>query len=93
MIYTGIIDNTGLESFVPKNKAKNVWREKLFVLRAMANPQRKPKVYECKPTKTQLKIITALLNREHFTLAEYAVRASRNYRVIWPVKKRRLAKV
>lgn len=76
--YIGIIDNKGLESFIDKEKTNFP-----FILRARFNPQRKPIVYECQPTKKQVETIMTLLGKESYSMAEYAVKASRNFRIIY----------
>jgi hypothetical protein len=76
--YTGIIDSLGLESFVDKSKTNFP-----FGLRAMFNPQRTPIVYECQPTKKQVETIMKLLGKEFYTMAEKAVKGSRNYKIVW----------
>ena len=75
--FTGIIDDYGLESFVPKTDNRFP-----FELRAVLNKHRHAVVYEIEPTKDEILTIEGLIDKAFWTMAEKAIKAVENYKEV-----------
>ena len=78
MLYTGIIDNRGLESFAKKEGNNNF----PYRVRAYANPQRNAEAYNVNLTETEAGCIKLLIKKQDWVNAAKILKKFSSYQSI-----------